>query len=341
LDNDSDPDGDSLTANLVTDVAHGDLNLSPNGLFVYAPDSEYSGPDTFTYVANDGTANSAPATVTIMVNLVNSPPVANADEYTVTAGEVLTVAAPGILGNDSDADGDPLTIIQGNGPGNGTLQLNNNGSFTYTPDQGFAGDDTFTYRLSDGHVESQAAVVTIHVEPISIPPIPLESGWVTEADSPGASPNTFPRVGDLIACDSGGCFPSTQVRGFMSYDVASISDNATIYAAQLVLPTTSISGDPFNNAQMGDLLFEAVFYTGTLSYQHYFLDPMQTIHETSSEPMNSVDVSDALQAIIAEGYDHFQVRLRFANDTDDDVENDLYEFLAEPVLEVVYSLPSQ
>jgi hypothetical protein len=183
--------------------------------------------------------------------------------------------------------------------------------------------------------------VTIHVEPNIIPPVPLESGWVTEADGPGASPNTLPRVGDLIACDVDGCFPSTQVRGFMSYDVASISDNATIHVAQLVLPTTSISGNPFNNAQMGDLIFEAVFYTGTLSYEDYFLVPIQTIHETSSEPTNPIDVANILQEIIAEGYDHFQVRLRFANDTDDDVENDLYEFLAEPVLEVVYSLPSQ
>ena len=101
----------------------------------------------------------------------NTPPVANDNAYATNAGIELTIAAPGVLGNDTDADGDPLTAILNVAPFNGTLTLNPNGSFTYTPDANFIGLDTFTYHANDGADDSNIATVTITVNPPKDPPV--------------------------------------------------------------------------------------------------------------------------------------------------------------------------
>jgi VCBS repeat-containing protein len=84
---------------------------------------------------------------------------------------LFSIAAPGVLGNDTDADGDPLTAILNVGPPNGTLSLNPNGSFTYTPNANFTGLDTFTYHANDGTADSNIATVTITVYPRQDPPV--------------------------------------------------------------------------------------------------------------------------------------------------------------------------
>ncbi len=163
LDNDTDPDGDPLTAVVVELPAHGTLAFSADGSFTYEPDDDYNGPDSFTYRASDGTDSSSLTTVSLTVNSINDAPAAGADAFTVNAGSVLNVAAPGVLTNDTDADGDPLTAVFLTDPANGTLVLTENGSFTYTPDAGFTGADTFTYRASDGALQSADTTVTITV----------------------------------------------------------------------------------------------------------------------------------------------------------------------------------
>ncbi len=94
--------------------------------------------------APDGQASSNTATVTITVNAVNNPPVAANDSYSTNAGAALSVAAPGVLGSDSDPEGAALTAIKVSDPAHGTLTLNANGSFTYTPASGFSGAASFT-----------------------------------------------------------------------------------------------------------------------------------------------------------------------------------------------------
>ena len=117
---------------VVSDVSHGDLTFNANGSFTYVPDSGFSGTDTFTYKANDGTANSITTTVTIVVNAV---PEVEDDSYSVDEDGALTKnAASGVLANDSDVDGDTLTVTATEQPDHGTLELNTDGSFTYTPD---------------------------------------------------------------------------------------------------------------------------------------------------------------------------------------------------------------
>ena len=109
LDNDTDPDGDTLTAVLVTGPTNGTLTLNADGSFTYTPTDNFIGTDSFTYTANDGALNSNTATVTINVTTVNSAPVANNDSYDAPNGILTVPAATGVLADDTDPDGDTLT----------------------------------------------------------------------------------------------------------------------------------------------------------------------------------------------------------------------------------------
>ncbi len=146
LANDSDPSGLAMSAVLGAGPSHGTLTLNSNGSFTYAPSAGFSGSDSFTYTAHDAFQGSNTATVTIHVR---APPVAVNDSYDVNQGATLTVGAPGVLGNDSDPEGLPITAVLGAGPAHGTLTLNANGSFTYAPAGSFSGTDSFTYTAHD------------------------------------------------------------------------------------------------------------------------------------------------------------------------------------------------
>jgi len=117
LGNDTDVDGDALTAVLVSGPSHGTLTLNSNGSFTYTPAADFNGSDSFTYKANDGQADSNTATVSITVTPVNDAPVATGDSYTTAEDTPLTVNAPGVLGNDSDIDSPSLTAVLGQRPG--------------------------------------------------------------------------------------------------------------------------------------------------------------------------------------------------------------------------------
>ena len=184
LANDSDFDGDAMTANLVVDVANGALSLAADGSFTYTPDADFNGVDSFTYVANDGFADSLPATVTITVNAVNDAPVAMDDGYSVDEDNVLVVdALSGVLANDSDAEGDPLTANLVADVANGTLALAADGSFTYTPNANFNGVDGFTYTARDPSLaDSNVATVTITVTSINDVPVAVDDGYATTED---------------------------------------------------------------------------------------------------------------------------------------------------------------
>src|SRR5207244_2864911 len=118
------------------------------------------GPDSFTYKANDGAVDSNVAIVNITVNAVNDAPVAVNDSYTGTEDTLLTVAAPGVLGNDTDVENDALTAIVVSGPTHGTLTLNANGSFTHMAAANYNGLDSFTYKANDGAANSNVATVS-------------------------------------------------------------------------------------------------------------------------------------------------------------------------------------
>jgi len=111
----------------------------------------------------DNTTENCSATVTVTAAAGNIAPVAQNEEYNTQQDAQLSIPAPGVLGNDNDPDGDPMTAVLGVDVTDGTLELSPNGSFTYNPGSGFSGSDSFTYRANDGALDSNPAVVTIGV----------------------------------------------------------------------------------------------------------------------------------------------------------------------------------
>ena len=162
LANDTDANGDTLTVTAVTQGAHG--AVANNGTSAsYTPDPNYFGSDAFTYTIDDGHGLTDTATVFVTVTNVNDQPAANGESYTINQDTPLVVAAPGLLANDSDIDGDTLHAVSysGGATAHGNVAGNANGSFTYTPNPGYAGTDSFTYFVSDG--TASAGPVTVHI----------------------------------------------------------------------------------------------------------------------------------------------------------------------------------
>ena len=149
----------------------------------YTPDANYNGTDSFTFKVNDGASDSADATVTITVNGVNDPPVAVNDSYNVAEDTQLTVAVPGVLANDTDVDGDSLTAVLVASPAHGTLTLNADGSFSYTPAANYNGADSFTYKANDGAADSNVATVSLAISAVNDAPantVPGDAQTVNE-----------------------------------------------------------------------------------------------------------------------------------------------------------------
>lgn len=165
LANDTDAQHDPLTAVLVDNTTHGALDFHPDGTFTYQPNAGFVGNDSFSYRASDGTHQSDPVTVTIRVANTPAPPVAAPDAYSLPQGGSLTIgkAAEGILANDTDLDGEPLSAALVAAPLHGDLKFHGDGTFTYTPQPEFFGVDKFTYRASDGILKSAVTQVDLTV----------------------------------------------------------------------------------------------------------------------------------------------------------------------------------
>jgi VCBS repeat-containing protein len=192
LANDIDPDGPTLTAVLDDDVSAGTLTLSADGSFTYnAPASPAV--VSFSYHPTDGTASGAVTAGRILVG----GPAAAADFYTTAPGSTLTVSAPGVMANDVDDDGEPITATKIGDPSNGTLTFNANGSFSYVPDAGFSGTDSFTYRVSDGDRNSNTTTVTITVSGSNTPPVAVNDAY----SFPMNAPKEQPAIGGVLAND--------------------------------------------------------------------------------------------------------------------------------------------
>jgi len=171
LANDSDVEGDTLTAKVDTLPRHGTLTLSTDGSLRYTPAVNYHGTDRFTYTASDAQATTSPIPVEITVLEVNDAPSGFADEFATDEDTPLESAAPGVLGNDTDIDGDKLTATVATAPQHGTLTLNADGSVRYTPAADYHGSDGFTYTVSDGKLTSSPVPVGIAVRPVNDPPV--------------------------------------------------------------------------------------------------------------------------------------------------------------------------
>ncbi len=172
----SDPDpGDMLTFSIVSGPAHGTLSTDlPTP--VYTPTADYTGPDSFTFRVHDGTVFSAAATVSISVEAVNDPPVAQAQSVSTPENVAVSLT---LLANDVDDGILSYSIVDP--PAHGTVSNPTGATVTYTPATNYVGPDSFTFRASDGVAFSAPALVTIAVDLATVPCGALLSGAIGAA----------------------------------------------------------------------------------------------------------------------------------------------------------------
>jgi VCBS repeat-containing protein len=186
--NDSDLDGDTLTVstNLVAHPNFGSASINSNGTFTYTPNANFTGTDSFAYRALDGVGGFTDGIIYITVTPVADGPTVVSDVYTVAEDQTLTFSDInlGVLANDFDVDGDSLTIdtTPVNPPQNGSLTLNSDGTFHYTPNANFNGTDSFEYKVEDGTGNAESGTVTINVTSVNDSPVAVVDSFTMNED---------------------------------------------------------------------------------------------------------------------------------------------------------------
>src|SRR5205814_630466 len=164
--------GDRMSLVPYTTLFRSNLTLNTNGSFSYVPAANYNGTDSFSYKASDGSLESGEATVTITITPVNDAPLASADDtYTTPEDTTLAVGAPGVLANDSDRAEESRVGEVENSPTHGSRTLNTKASFSYVQAANDIVTDSFSYKASDGSLESGEATVTITITPVNDAPL--------------------------------------------------------------------------------------------------------------------------------------------------------------------------
>ncbi|MBV6520335.1 MAG: hypothetical protein MNPFHGCM_00440 [Gemmatimonadaceae bacterium] len=167
LANDSDADGDVLTILSISAAIHGAAVQNGSGID-YTPEADFNGTDTFSYVVSDGVGGEATGTVTVTVTSVNDVPVVANDDRTIDEDTPVEIA---VLLNDSDIDGDALTIAQLTDPAHGSVTITGGGTtVTYTPAANYSGPDGFSYTVADGQGGIASGSVAIAVYPVNDAP---------------------------------------------------------------------------------------------------------------------------------------------------------------------------
>ncbi|MHC1765230.1 MAG: Ig-like domain-containing protein [Verrucomicrobiia bacterium] len=182
----SDEDGDELTYEVTALPTHGSLAQESPGVYSYTPVTDFFGADSFQFTAYDGTDTSDAATVTIEVSPVNDAPVAIDDQTQTSRRNPVTIY---VLANDSDVDGDALTITSVSTPANGTAVISSGGtSITYTPATTITAPDVFSYTISDGHGGTATAQTTVSPSGASGNQLPVANPDVYPATAGVATP---------------------------------------------------------------------------------------------------------------------------------------------------------
>ncbi|KZL93408.1 Ig-like domain-containing protein [Clostridium magnum] len=154
--------GDTLTYAKASDPSHGSVTVKADGSYTYTPATDYAGTDSFTVIVSDGKGGSATGTVNVTVNSVNHAP--TIPDYNKTTDKNVAINDK-VVG--TDVDGDTLTYVKASGPSNGTVTVNTDGSYVYTPNSDYVGSDSFTVTVSDGKGGSATGTVNITVNSVA------------------------------------------------------------------------------------------------------------------------------------------------------------------------------
>ncbi|WP_447932205.1 Ig-like domain-containing protein [Sphingopyxis fribergensis] len=263
----TDVDGDTLSYALTEAPTHGTLTINPDGSYNYVPDPDFNGDDSFVVLVSDGNGRSVLVTIPVQVLPVNDAPVASAppvstNEDTPVAGRITA----------SDVDGDPLTYAIVTPPANGTVTVNADGSYTYTPGPDFNGNDSFTVLVSDGNGGTVPVTIPVVVRPVNDAPVASAlppttdkdtrvNGQVVASDVDG-DPLTFtvttPPANGSVTLNADGSYTYTPVLGFVGSDsfTVLVSDGnggtVSVTIPVTILPVTDLdvnallaSRDPF------------------------------------------------------------------------------------------------
>ena len=163
--NDFDPDGDTITVTSNTQPTNGSVTVNPDGTFTYTPEPGFVGEDSFEYTVCDDADPSLCATGSVTIEVVpdtDNTTVANDDAFFGYIGEEIT---GNVLTNDSDPEGDAISVISNTDPANGTVTVAADGSLSYVPNTDFSGADQFTYTIEDANGATDTATVYISVDP--------------------------------------------------------------------------------------------------------------------------------------------------------------------------------
>jgi len=172
----TDADGDTLTYSLSSNSSNGSVSLNPaTGAFVYTPNANYNGSDSFVVTVSDGNGGTTTSTITIGITPVNDAPLSGNQNLTTDENVALGGAISAF-----DPDGDTLTYSVSGVPANGTLVLNpTTGSFVYTPNVGYTGGDSFVVTISDGNGGTTTSTVNIGINTI----VPINQAPTANNDS--------------------------------------------------------------------------------------------------------------------------------------------------------------
>ncbi len=176
LNNDTDPNGDTLSIAAVSSPVNGSVEIE-DGVINFTPDQDFAGVASFDYTVTDGAGGEATTTVTISFN---RDPVPVTDTFSILTDEPLFLAPATLLANDSDPDGNDLTLTAVGGAVNGAVVLDNEGQISFTPTTGFSGTASFTYTVVDSLGGSATGTVTIEVDDGSTDDGPLAIDFATQ-----------------------------------------------------------------------------------------------------------------------------------------------------------------
>lgn len=174
----NDVDGDTLVYEIVVSPTNGTVSINTNGYFSYTPNEDYVGKDNFSYKVSDASGKNATGEIEIGVGAVNDPP--SASDITVSVNEDKAGSA---LLSATDSENDPITYSIITQPVNGSVSLNLDGTFTYTPQANYYGPDSFTYQASDTNGGSDTATVSITVNPINDAPEATAFSFTTDKNT--------------------------------------------------------------------------------------------------------------------------------------------------------------
>jgi large repetitive protein len=279
----SDVDGDQLGFALAPNggPAHGTVTIDPNGTYSYVPNANFNGTDAFTYTVSDGKGGTATATVSLNVAAVNDAP-------TTSGGSAAGNEDAAIYGTvtGADIDGDALNFALGQGPAHGTVTLNADGTYIYTPAANYFGADTFTYTVSDGKGGTATGTVSVAVASVNDAPDAAPqsttgnedavkiSGRALATDVEGdaltfaLAPNGGPANGSLTFRPDGSFdyVPAANFNGSDAFTYTVSDGNGGVTTATMTLYVTAVNDAPTAPAQTSLVGTEDVAMTGTLPY---------------------------------------------------------------------------